>query len=125
MALQQGKACLSLPASGDLSASQFCFVTVDSSGEIALPAAGADAVGVLQDKPDAQGKVGEVAMLNASLRVKVIAGASLTAGNVVQADASGHAIVAASGDRELGVVLTGGASGELVEILPGSRMLLP
>lgn len=125
MALQERINPLSVPASADLSASQFRFVTVNSSGQLALPAAGADAIGVLQDKPDAAGRVGLVGLLNGSGRLKVVAAATLVPGNKVQSDATGAAIVALTGDRELGTVLVGGASGELVEIQPGSRMLLP
>jgi hypothetical protein len=125
MALQEQVRSLSIPANADLSASQFCFVAVNTSGKLVLPAAGGDCVGVLQDKPDAADRIGEVAMLNMSGRLKVVAGATLTAGVKVQADGSGHAIAALTGDHVLGTTLTGADSGELIEIAPGSRMLLP
>jgi len=125
MALQQEVRSLSIPASADLSASQFCFVALNSSGQLILPAAGGDCVGVLQDKPDAAGRVGEVAMLNASLRLKVKAAAIMNAGVKVQADAAGNAIAALTGDHVLGTTLKACAVGDLVEICPGSRMLLP
>lgn len=125
MSLQQKVESLSLPAAGDLSASQFRFMTVNAAGRIALPAAGADAVGVLQDKPDAIDRIGQVAMLNASLRLKVVAGGTVTAGTKAQSDASGEAITAATGDHVLGTFLKSGVAGDLVEIAPGSRMLLP
>jgi hypothetical protein len=125
MSLQQEVRSLSIPASADLSASQFCFVTIDGNGRIALPSAGGDCVGVLQDKPDALDRAGQVAMLNMSGKLKVVAGATLTPGTKVQADASGHALAALTGDHVLGTVLSGGDSGELIEILPSSRMLLP
>lgn len=125
MALQQEVRSLSLPASADLSASQFCFVTIDSNGRIELPAAGADAVGVLQDKPDALDRAGQVGMLNMSGRLKVVSGATMAAGVKVQSDGSGHAIAALTGDHVLGTTLKSSVSGDLVEILPSSRMLLP
>jgi hypothetical protein len=126
MSLQQEVRSLSIPASADLSASQFCFVAIDTNGRIILPAtAGDDCVGVLQDKPDALDRAGQVGMLNMSGRLKVVAGATLAPGDKVQADTSGHAIEAASGDHVLGTVLSGGDSGEIIEILPSSRMLLP
>lgn len=125
MALQEQVRSLSLPASADLSASQFCFVAIDGNGRIALPAAGGDCVGVLQDKPDALDRVGEVGMLNMSGRLKVVSGAVLAAGVKVQSDASGHALAALTGDHVLGTTLTAAGIGELIEIAPGSRMLLP
>lgn len=125
MALHEQVRSLSLPAAADLSASQFCFVKIDTSGNIALPASGGDCVGVLQDKPDAAGRVGEVGMLNMSGRLKVIAAYGATAGDKVKADGAGKALLATTGTHVLGTVLIGGVSGELIEIAPGSRMLLP
>lgn len=125
MALQQEVRSLSLPASADLSASQFCFVALDGNGRIALPSAGADCVGVLQDKPDALDRAGQVGMLNMSGRLKVISAAVITAGQKVKADAAGKALVATTGTHVLGTALKSCAIGDLLEILPSSRMLLP
>lgn len=125
MAQQNSIRSLSIPASGDLSASQFCFVQLSTSGQIQLPsAAGGDAIGVLQDKPNAAGIAGEVAMLNGSLKVKVISAGTITAGDKVQSDTAGKALTAASGDHVLGTALISAVAGDLIEILPGSRHLL-
>ena len=43
MAYDQGLRSIGVPASADLSASQFCFMAVNASGQLALPAAGGDA----------------------------------------------------------------------------------
>jgi len=125
MAVQEQVNSISLPANADLSASQFCFVTLNTSGKLILPAAGGDCIGILQDKPDAADRIAQVAMLGTSGRLKVIAAATLTAGVKVQADAAGKAIAALTGDHVLGTTLTAAVSGELIEIAPGSRMLLP
>lgn len=125
MSLQQEVRSLSFPANADLSASQFCFVTLNSSGNLVLPAAGGDCIGVLQDKPDAAGHYGQVGMLESSGKLKVVSAAIMNAGVKVQADASGHAIAALTGDHVLGTTAKACAVGDLVEILPGSRMLLP
>ncbi len=124
MASQEQVRSLSFEAGVDLSAKQFHFVTLDANGNVVLPSAGAEAIGVLQNAP-ALGQMAEVAMLNMSGRLKVTAGAGLTVGQKIQAFGTGTAIVAASGDRELGTVAKAAASNELVEFLPGSRMLLP
>lgn len=125
MALQEQVRSLSIPASADLSAQQFRFMAIDGNGRIALPAAGGDCVGVLQDKPDALDRVGEVAMLNMSGKLKVVAGSNLAAGVKIQSDGAGAAIAAASGDHVLGTTANAVSSGELIEFYPGSRMLLP
>lgn len=124
MALQQEVRSLSLPASADLSASQFCFVNIDGNGRIALPSAGGDAVGVLQDKPDAIDRAGQVGMLNMSGRLKVKASAGITAGAKVKTDVAGNALTATSGSHVLGTCLKTCSSGDLCEILPASRHIL-
>lgn len=125
MSTQEQVRSLSLPANADLSASQFCFVAMNTSGRLVLPAAGGDCIGVLQDKPTAQDQIAEVAMLEMSGVVKVIAAAVLTAGVKVSTDTAGKAVAAATGKHVLGTTKTACAIGDLVEIMPGSRMLLP
>lgn len=124
MATQTSLITLSFTAGADLSAAQYCFVSLDANGAVVLPSAGADCIGVLQNKPTS-GQTAQVVMLNGSGRIKVKSGASLTVGQKVQAFGTGAAIVAASGDYVLGTVAKAVTSGEIVEILPGSRMLLP
>jgi len=125
MATQNHVRSLSIPASADLSASQFCFVGINTSGQLALPSAGGDCVGVLQDKPDAAGVHGEVGMLNASLKLKVKAGGTITAGDKIQSDAAGKALLAATGDHVLGTALQSAVANDFLEFVPSSRMLLP
>ena len=124
MALQEGVRSMSLPAAEDLSASQFCFMNIDAAGRIALPSANGDAVGVLQDKPDAIDRAGEVGMLEASLRLKVIAAGTITAGNKIKTDAAGKALVATTGTHVLATALKSAVAGDLVEITPGARHIL-
>ena len=68
MAFEQTLRTVGLPAASDLTSGgtvnpQFYFVTVNSSGQINFTGAGAVADGVVQDKPNAQGVEGEVAIL--------------------------------------------------------------
>ena len=62
----------SLEAAADLSAGQHHLVVANSSAQLALAGAGAVAVGVLQNKPNAQGVAGSVHQTGIS---KVVAGA--------------------------------------------------
>jgi hypothetical protein len=113
---------ISMPAAADLSALQFTFVNINSSGEAAAPSgAGGDAVGVLMNKPDAAGRAAEVAYAG---KAKVKAGATVAAGAKVQTDANGAAITAASGDVVLGCAMSGGDSGEVIEVLLVSQHIL-
>ncbi len=116
MANQEQFQVLSIEAGGDLSADQFKFVDVAADGQVDLVSgAGGDAVGVLQNAPAAAGRPAAVAYAG---RVKVIIGVGgIVAGNVVQSDALGLAILATTADQVLGRCLKGGSAGELAEVL--------
>ena len=101
-------------ASADLSAHLNKFVVLDSSAEVALAGAGVHVLGVLQNKPDAQGK--PCAVWGTGSTVKVIAGASVSAGANVASNAAGLAIAATSGAYIAGVAQNAAASGELVTL---------
>ncbi|MDE2099055.1 MAG: DUF2190 family protein [Patescibacteria group bacterium] len=115
---------ISLVAAADLSSDQFHFVTTDGSGNAALSAAGAPAIGVLQDAPTA-GEAGAVRVMGVS---KVVAGAVVAVGSRVASDATGRAVVytAAScaaapgpvaGSQVLGIALeAAGAAGDVIAV---------
>ena len=115
MAYEQTLRTVGLPASADLSASQFCFVAVNADGNLALPSAGGDADGILQDKPNALGVFGEVGILGVS---KLVVGeAGVTAGDLLTTDTAGKAVTAASTNKILGRALASGASGVIIPAL--------
>lgn len=80
------------PASADLSASQYKFVELTTGELTVCNAAGDFAVGVLVNKPTAQGQTGDVIVLGPS---KVVAGAAITAGALVTTDNAGRAVTVA------------------------------
>lgn len=123
MASREQVQSITLPAAADLSASQYRFVDVNSSGQAAVVAsAGAKGVGVLSNKPLG---VGQAATVDYSGVTKVVTGSGgLTAGNKVQSDASGGAIVAASGDHVFGIALKTTVENELCPILLISQHVL-
>ncbi len=115
MAYEQTLRTIGLPASADLSASQFCFVAVNANGQLALPSAGGDAEGILQDKPNAAGQTGEVGILGIS---KLVVGAGgVTAGDLLATDVNGKAVTAATGNKILGRALATGTAGTLIPAL--------
>jgi hypothetical protein len=75
---------ITLTAAADLSAKQFHAVKVDSNGAAALAGAGENVIGVLQNKP-ASGQAASVRVYGIT---KLVAGAAITKGAVVAADAS-------------------------------------
>lgn len=120
MAITENEFPITLEASADLSTKQYRFVTL-SSGQVAVVAsAGADAIGVLSDKPAAAGRPARVVVGGVT---KVILGATVAQDAEVQSDANGAGITAASGDYVLGKALEGGDSGDIVAVLLGSNHL--
>lgn len=95
--------CISIEASGDLSTKQYLFVDVNSDGQVAVEkSAGAAVVGVLQDKPSAQGRPACVMLSGVS---QVVAGAAFAAGARVTVDTAGKAQEATSGQYIHGTAL--------------------
>jgi len=78
-----------------LSASQFQFVQLNSSGQAILAATAGQmgVIGVLQDKPAAVGQPASIAHAGVT---KIVTGSAITAGGKVITDASGKAISAAA-----------------------------
>jgi hypothetical protein len=115
MAYEQTLRTIGAPASSDLSASQFCFVVVNANGQLALPSAGGDAEGILQDKPNGAGVYGEVGILGVS---KLVVGtAGVTAGDLLATDVNGKAVTATTGNKILGRALATGAAGTVIPAL--------
>lgn len=111
----------------DLSASQYCLVTVDDAG-LDLCGANAMPLGVLQNAPIA-GEAGSVRLGGIS---KVVAGGTITKGQLLASDANGHVVaytalagtitngtpdtIAFSGSSVVGVALEDGASGDIIAV---------
>jgi len=111
----------SLPAAADLSAKQYRFITIDSSGNAAVSTRGALSCGVLQDNPAAATRAARIRPSGLS---KVVTGGSVTAGQALVADANGAAVNASSADNAfMGIAVTGGASGDIITMLIQARGL--
>lgn len=112
----------SYPASADLSAKQFFGMTIDSSGELAVAdlqkAAPDGFVGVLENKPTAQGRAGLVQYAG---RTKIEAGGTFAVGDKLTIASDGQFVKFASGDANVGIAVLAGVDGEISEmqIIPG------
>lgn len=109
---------ITLVAAADLSAKQYYFVKLNSSGQAALCAAATDKpIGILQNAPIA-GQECEVLVSGGS---KVVAGGTLDEGNSIGTDANGKAVVLAQGTDTtkyvVGQALTAGVSGDITTVL--------
>lgn len=117
-AFEQILQAVTLPASADLSTKQFLFVYVDTNGRIAVPAsAHIDIDGVLQDKPDAIGRAGNVAVFGVT---KVVSGAAVAIGDYITNDSAGKGVTATSAQKAHGRALTASsATGQIITVLLG------
>ncbi len=110
------EAPLQAPAGADLSAKQYFFVVLDSSGEIVLAGDNEPNPYVLQDAP-ASGKTATFDTPRGQ-RLTVIAGEAIVVGEDVSVDAVGKAHDAdATDDAIVGRCMVGGALDEEIQII--------
>lgn len=103
MATENLGKCITVPAGADLSASQYCFVKLNSSGQAVLPSTGGDAIGILQNNPNAAGQAAVIMVGNGVSKLK--AAAATTLGDYVSTDNAGKGLDNATGDYRLGQYL--------------------
>lgn len=109
--------------SADFSADQYKLVKLNS-GDLALAAATEAGIGVLQNKPVDGGSGGRTASVMLIGTSRVLAGAAVGEGDLVNADATSRAVTAGAGEAVSGIALeAAGAAGDIIEILltPGGR----
>lgn len=95
MAYERPLLSITLPAGADLSAAQFKFVKLNSSGQAVVCAAVTDIpVGVLQNKPDTTGKAAEVMVAGIT---KVQGDVDLVRGNQIGTSVDGQAAAYTAG----------------------------
>lgn len=105
-----------LVAAADLSAKQFYFVELTAAGTVNVCGAATDkAIGVLQNKPDAAGRVAEVMAIGIS---KVSSDAALSRHDLIGPSADGQADAKVPGTDTTEyihgqVIVASGAAGEL------------
>ncbi len=115
---------LTLEAAADLSVAQYHIMRVSAANKMNLGSAVADAnvIGVLQTKP----KSGEFGTVAYAGKTKVVAGASITAGAMIQTNTSGRAITVVSGSYYIGRALdAANADGDVITALLYSPALRP
>ena len=106
--------CISVPtATGtNLSASQYCGVTINSSGQAVLATAAKNMDGIVQTNGTG-GMVAEVAIFGKS---KAIASGNVAVGDLLQI-ATGGKFVATSGGTVVAKALSAGADGNVISVL--------
>lgn len=118
--LISGEAISGFTADGDVTLrdavklnGEYQVTAVDTAGETGLGVAAYDA---------ASGD--EIAVVTEGNEARVAAGGSVSAGDTVTVDANGDFVTAASGDEAWGRALTGGSSGDTIDVdltvAPGS-----
>ncbi len=108
-------------AGADLSTNQYNIVKLNSSGNVILATAATDKIiGVLNDKPRANG-TGDVRLRSAAGTLNVKLGGTVALGDAVTTNASSVGITTTTaGDQILGYALEAGVSGQIIELLPST-----
>ena len=106
-----------LPSGADLTGALFKFVSLNSSGQLVLPASnGASVYGVVSEVP-AAAAAGNPTTVDVLGIVKVQAGGTVATGARVMANTSGLAVAATTGLNVAGIARKGGTSGQILEVL--------
>lgn len=115
MAYSNAELAITVPAAADYSTTgQYLFVNIDGNGRALLVSSqGADAIGVLSDKPAAIDRPARVVIGGVT---KCIAGETITPDDKLTTGADGRAEVALTGDHVVAHAVTGGADGEVITI---------
>lgn len=94
---------------------QYRFVKITANNQVGLSTAGTDdSVGVMQSKPQVTGQAATVAISGVS---NVMCGAAVTAGQKVEADATGRGVPLAAGKAKGIALATTTGANQLVPIL--------
>lgn len=114
MAFEQNLIEVSVPAAVSFAAGQYRAGVLNSSGALALAAAGGRVEGVVQNKP----AIADTVTLAVGGVTKMEAGAAVAAGARVAVDAAGRGVTATTGNYVLGVAMeAAGASGVYFPLL--------
>lgn len=116
MAYEIGLATITAEAGQDLSAKQFHFGTIAADGQVDPTGAGLAADGVIEGKPSAAGTPFPFAVQPGQI-VKVKAGAAITCGDLLEADAAGCAIKQTAGKILAKALAKAAAKDELIPAL--------
>lgn len=123
MAVEQSSFVVGLEAAADLSTSQYLAVVLTSTARRVnlVGSQGVRGTGILYNKPAAAGRDAEVAVAGI---VKWKAGETITPGVLCTVGADNRCEIALSGDFIWGRTVTGGADGEIIEVLLGNDGVL-
>lgn len=117
MTVAVGGPTMTLPADGDNSAGQYCFVTQDANGRADIAAANSEPiVGIQQNKPAAQDRGTTVQIGGVS---KLVAGEAVNEQDRLTADASGRGVATTTATHHVGAVAleASAAAGDVIAVL--------
>ena len=106
-----------LEAAGDLSDYRFHFMKNDS-GQVTVAAVADSCVGVLQDKPEAEGRAAELVVVG---ETKIVAGDAIDALAPITTDTNGHAVAVTPGSDTTCYILgraleAAGAANDIIRV---------
>lgn len=122
MAFEISVNAVTMTAGKDLSAFQYHFVVLASDGKVDdVGSQGANATGILQNDPAADGRAAAVAINGVS---KIVCGGSITQGDKLTPGADAQAETAQSGDHVIAQALESGEDNEIIACVLVSAHIL-
>ena len=116
MAWESSQTCITLTSHADYTASQYRFVMVNSSGSAEVTAADGNAIGILQNNPDA-GEAAVVAVAGVS-KLYIGTTGALVAGSIVASEAAGAGILTNASAAALAIALEDStANGDIISVV--------
>jgi len=119
MAKNQIQGLVTFPAATDLSSYQYCFVNLETDGQIGMATTTEAIIGVLQDDPDAENESASVCVYGVSkLYVDGNAGA-IACGDKLSADTAGKGVKTTTNSDDYGAIAleASTAAGDLISVL--------
>ncbi len=109
---------ITLEAGADLSLKQFTVVKLNSSKQLVVVTAITDIpFGILQNKPDAQGKPAAVVPIGSGGVSKIVLGATVATGILIGMSTAGKAVADATTNFNLGILIDSGVLDDIGSIL--------
>jgi len=110
---------VTFPAATDLSSYQYCFVNLETDGQVGMASATEAIIGVLQDDPDAENEAASVCVYGISKLVVDGNAGAIACGDKLAADSAGKGVKTTTDLDDYGAIAleASTAAGDIISVL--------
>ena len=110
---------VTFPAATDLSSYQYCFVNLETDGQVGMASADEAIIGVLQDDPDAENEAASVCVYGISKLVVDGNASAIAPGDKLAADSAGKGVKTTTNTDDYGAIAleASTAAGDIISVL--------